>query len=69
MHKFVIKRNGALETYNEYNDIPLDFDHVIQFEPEIPEGPHTEEQHEEIEQWNDKLKQLMKREKAYASSN
>ena len=64
LHKFVIKRNGVLETYNKYNDIPLDFDHVIQFEPEIPEGPHTEEQHEEIEQWNDKLKQLMKREKA-----
>lgn len=69
MHKFVIKRNGILETYTQYDDIPLDFDYVIEFVPSIPEGPHTDEQHEEIEQWNEKLKELMKREKANASSN
>ena len=66
-HKFVVKRNGILETYTEYNDIPNDFDHVISFEPEVPEPPHTEEQHDEIEQWNDRLKELMEIE--YASSN
>tara|TARA_Y100000389_G_C17413764_1_gene492473 strand:+ start:637 stop:852 length:216 start_codon:yes stop_codon:yes gene_type:complete len=63
-HKFVVKRNGILETYTEYNDIPNDFDHVISFEPEVPEPPHTEEQHDEIEQWNDRLKELMEIEHA-----
>lgn len=58
-HEFVVKRKGVLETYTNYDDIPKDFDHVIKFLPEIPEGPHTEEQHEEIESWNDKLQALM----------
>jgi hypothetical protein len=62
-HKFVILNNGVLETYTKYEDIPESFDNIIQFLPEIPEGPHTHDQHDEIEQWNDKLKELMKREK------
>lgn len=61
-HKFVILRKGILETYDKYEDIPLEFENVIQFLPEIPPGPHTHEQHEEIDTWNDKLKELMKRE-------
>jgi len=61
-HEFVIIRNGQLETYTEYDSIPQDFDHVIKFKPETPKGPHTNEQHAEIEQWNVKLKELMERE-------
>lgn len=68
-HEFVIKRNGVLETYTNYDDIPDDFDHVIKFLPEIPEGPHTEEQHEEIEKWNDKLQILIQKERENASRN
>lgn len=68
-HKFVIKRNGVLETYTEYEKIPNNFEHVIEFVPEIPEGPHTEEQHEEIEKWNDKLQVLMEIERQNASRN
>lgn len=60
MHRFVVMRSGKLETYNEFAAIPDDFDHVIEFAPEIPPGPHTHEQHEEIEQWNDRLQQLMR---------
>lgn len=63
MHKFIIMVNGVLKEYNKYEDIPAEFDHVISFVPEIPEGPHTHEQHEEIEQWNTKLQELMKRER------
>jgi hypothetical protein len=62
-HEFVILNNGVLETYTKYEDIPESFDHVIKFLPQIPEPPHTEAQHEEIEQWNDKLQELMKRER------
>jgi hypothetical protein len=68
-HKFVILLNGNLVTYNKYEDIPDSFDNVISFLPEIPNEPHTNEQHEEIDQWNDKLKELLKKEKGNASSN
>jgi hypothetical protein len=69
MHKFVIMVNGELITYNSYEDIPDDFDHVIEFVPEIPDGPHTEEQHEEIERWHDRLQELMQKERSkYANS-
>lgn len=64
MHKFVVMKNNAMHTYTDYDAIPNDFDHVIEFLPEVPEGPHTEEQHEEIEQWNGKLQQLMEIERA-----
>ncbi len=62
-HRFVILVNGVLNTYNDYNSIPVIFDNVIEFSPSIPEGPHTEDQHKEIDSWNDKLKELLKREK------
>lgn len=61
-HEFVILKNGILETYDKYEDIPESFENVIKFLPEIPEGPHTHEQHEEIDSWNDRLKELLKRE-------
>ena len=64
MHEFVIMIDGQLQTFNNFEDIPNEFDHVIKFRPEIPEGPHTEEQHQEVEQWNSKLQKLMEIERA-----
>lgn len=61
-HRFVILIDGQLKTYTDYNSIPLVFDNVIEFLPSIPEGPHTEEQHIELDSWNNKLKELLKRE-------
>jgi len=58
-HRFVIMRNNVLETYNEYEDIPLDLQHVIEFIPEISEGTHTEDEHNDISSWTDKLQYLM----------
>lgn len=69
-HKFVILRNNKLETYDDYDKIPLDFSHIIEFKPQIPDGPHSEHQHHEIDQWNKKLQYLMDIErKKYASSH
>lgn len=68
-HEFVILRNGVLETYTNYEDIPLNFEHVIKFKVELPPEPHTDEQHEEIETWNDKLQALMNIERENASRN
>jgi hypothetical protein len=60
-NKFVILRAGILETYTKYEDIPESFDNVIEFIPEIPESPHSEDEHELIHQWSDKLTELLKR--------
>jgi hypothetical protein len=62
-HKFVILIGRTLYTYDNYDDIPLEFDNVIEFRPVIPDGPHSHDQHNEIDSWNDKLKELMKRER------
>ena len=66
-HEFKIIRNGILETYTNYDDVPNSFDHLIKFAPVIPPEPHTDEQHEEIEEWHNKIKKLMEIE--LASSN
>lgn len=67
--KFTIREGGDLIVYDEYNDIPLIFDNVIEFLPDYPEPPHTEEQHDEIETYVDKLHDLLKRERRDASRN
>lgn len=58
--EFII--NGEIKTFNNYNEIPNKFDHIIKFKPDIPDGPHSHEQHEELNKWHEKLKELLKRE-------
>lgn len=65
-HKFVVRIGNSLHTYEQYEDIPTDFDHLVEFSPEIPPPPHTDEQHREIESWNRRFVRLMEVE--YASS-
>jgi len=61
-HEFVILVHGEIKHYHNYEDIPERFDNVIKFVPEIPDGPHNHDEHTEIEMWNKKLKELMRRE-------
>jgi hypothetical protein len=56
--------NGELKTFYDYRDIPEEFDHVIAFLPEIPPGPHTHNEHDEIALWNSRLQKLMEKERA-----
>ena len=63
--QFIVK--GKLVTYNKYEDIPETFEHVIKFLPDVPPEPHTEKEHEEIQEWNNKFQELMEKERA--SSN
>ena len=64
MAEFQFKVNGELVTYDKYEDIPDEFDHVIKFLPDpIPEE-HTEEDHAEMALWNDRLHELMEKERA-----
>ena len=65
--EYVIKINGELITYTDYDDIPNSFDHVISFNPDWPASPHTQEDHDYMAVFNDKLQALMERERA--SSN
>ena len=69
MHEFVLMIKGKLKTYHRYEDIPEDFDHVIKFVPYIPPGPHTHEQHEEIDRWPQRLQVLMEKERAKENKN
>lgn len=66
-HRFVIKDRESLYVFDRYEDIPKVFDHVIEFAPEIPPGPHSHAEHEEIAQWNGRLQKLMERERASSS--
>ena len=61
--EYIIKIGDKLFEYTNTNDIPEKFDNLIKFMPTSPEPPHTEEEHKEMATYNDKLKQLMKREK------
>jgi len=67
MAEFQFIVNGNLVTYTKYEDIPEVFEHVITFSPDVIPEPHTEEQHEEMAQWNTRLQKLMEKERA--SSN
>jgi hypothetical protein len=63
-HRFVVMINGELHTYDQYEQIPDQFDHVIEFQPEIPPEPHTDAQHKEIDSWQPRFKKLMEIEHA-----
>lgn len=68
-HEFVVMRKGVKETYNRYEDIPDDFEHLIKFIPNVPLPPHTHEQHQEIDSWLPRLNRLMEIERANARIN
>ena len=67
MAEFQFIVNGELVTYDKYEDIQETFEHVIKFLPDVPPEPHTEKEHEEIQEWNNKFQELMEKERA--SSN
>jgi len=70
MHKFTVLINGDLQTFYRFEDIPENFDNLIEFIPEIPDPPHTLAQHLEMDKWNEKLQELiLKENKKYASSD
>ena len=62
MAEFEFVVNGELVLYDKYEDIPEDFEHVIRFVPDMPEDPHTEEEHAEMALWNTRLQKLMEKE-------
>ena len=67
MAEFQFIINGELVTYDKYEDIPEEFEHVIKFLPDIILPPHTQEDHDELAKWDGRLQKLMEKERA--SSN
>lgn len=63
MHRFTIKDKDQLLTFNNFYDIPEEYDHLIEFKPYMPPPPHTDIEHEEIESWVPKFKQLVERQR------
>jgi len=59
--RFTIRVNGCLRTFSSYEEIPTVFDEIIIFEPKVKLGPHTQQEHDEIELWNYRLQLLMQR--------
>ena len=64
MAEFVFQIDGREVSITEWDDVPEEFDHLIKFIPDIPPEPHTEEDHEEMAQWNTRLQELMEKERA-----
>ena len=58
---FVVKVDGEVQSYTDYNDVPRTVDAVIKFVPDIPPDPHTLQDHENIAMWEGELKEMMKR--------
>lgn len=67
-HKFVVLKDNVMLTFTDYDLIPADFDYVIEFVPEIPPPPHTDQDHDEIDSWSEKFDRLMEIEHARSSS-
>ncbi len=59
--RFIIRVDGSLKTYLDFNDIPSKIEDIVSFEPDVPLGPHTPEEHAEIERWQYRLEILMRR--------
>ena len=64
MAEFQFIVNGELVTYDSWENIPEEFEHVIKFIPDVPPDPHTEDEHAEMEIWNTRLQQLLEKERA-----
>ena len=61
--EFVIRDNDQIIKLSRARDIPPSFDHLIKFEPKIPEPPHTVNDHVEMSKYAEYLQELMTREK------
>ena len=64
MAEFQFIVNGELVTYDSWENIPEEFEHVIKFIPDVPPDPHTEDEHAEMAIWNTRLQQLLEKERA-----
>ena len=64
--EFVLKVDGEVKTYTDYNDVPKDkVQNVFKFTPDMvdatgPDGNHTLQEHEAMAAWNAELRDLLR---------
>ena len=58
---FQVLIDKKVKKFTNYEDIPNIINEVICFEPDFPKPPHTEEDHNFISTFNNKLKELLSR--------
>ena len=60
--EYTVKIGNKLFDYTNVSDIPEKFDHLIKFVPIEPPEPHTQADHDYINTFPDKFKQVFERE-------
>ena len=56
-----IDLDGDLQHGTHWDDMPEKMQEVISFIPDYPPEPHTEEQHEQIASFVDRLREMIRR--------
>ena len=59
--EYTVKIGNKLFDYTNVNDIPKEFDHLIKFLPTLPPEPHTPEEHDLIDSFVPKMREIQKR--------
>jgi len=59
--EYIVKIGTSLLEFSDTNDIPDEFDHLIKFLPEIPPEPHTQEDHDYVNSFVSKMREIEKR--------
>ena len=60
--EYTVKIGNKLFDYTNVIDIPEEFDHLIKFVTIEPPEPHTQADHDYINTFNNKFKEIFKRE-------
>lgn len=58
---YIVLAGGRWLELGHWDDIPEAIDELIAFLPEIPPGPHTPEEHDEMARLTDRLHEVLAR--------
>ena len=59
--EYIVKIGNKLFDYTNVDDIPEKFDHLIKFLPTLPPEPHSQEEHDLIDSFIPKMREIQKR--------
>ena len=59
--EYTVKIGNKLFDYTNVDDIPEEFDHLIKFLPTVPSEPHTSAEHDLIDSFMPKMREIQKR--------
>ena len=59
--EYTVKIGDKLFDYTNVDDIPEKFDHLIKFLPTTPPSPHTQVEHDLIDSFMPKMREIQKR--------